>query len=460
MTTSPYDNLPTGKKELDTQNTGYEEVILDTQETSEKQANQNVSSAKDTSNDKTAAVRHTQNQTSPINQAKHENLETPFLQKIAQTNPSVEMPPKPESVTVSSQSPDGYTQVYAAPVQQDEENQTMQNSEENIPAFSPSASETSEDKSDFKEADIQASSSDYNKSETINISDSDSSAEETQKSAKEETLKASDDINKNINSADSKKSGSLKYVEVPAASMPVKQENRAGSDILRTTPMDKSPVYSKSSVKNRCSLREYILPFEESLLVPDTMPDMAEIFFTEGKLSLVQNNKASYEFGDTLSGEITLYTVYRPDSSSDSPVDVIKSSIPFKTDKCWSGDENSTFKVTLLLKSSRAEFINERKFAAKGEISIRITEISKKELNIFKSIDDTDFVKQESTISITDLNFETEELAEISQEIKINEEQPEPAKILKQTINIAEAHKQITSGKLVINAVINTQILY
>lgn len=460
MTTSPYDNLPTGKKELDTQNTGYEEVILDTQETSEKQVNQNVSSAKDTSNDKTAAVRHTQNQTSPINQAKHENLETPFLQKIAQTNPSVEMPPKPESVTVSSQSPDGYTQVYAAPVQQDEENQTMQNSEENIPAFSPSASETSEDKSDFKEADIQASSSDYNKSETINISDSDSSAEETQKAAKEETLKASDDINKNINSADSKKSGSLKYVEVPASSRPVKQENRAGSDILRTTPMDKSPVYSKSSVKNRCSLREYILPFEESLLVPDTMPDMAEIFFTEGKLSLVQNNKASYEFGDTLSGEITLYTVYRPDSSSDSPVDVIKSSIPFKTDKCWSGDENSTFKVTLLLKSSRAEFINERKFAAKGEISIRITEISKKELNIFKSIDDTDFVKQESTVSITDLNFETEELAEISQEIKINEEQPEPAKILKQTINIAEAHKQITSGKLVINAVINTQILY
>ena len=224
--------------------------------------------------------------------------------------------------------------------------------------------------------------------------------------------------------------------------------------------MDKSPVYSKSSVKNRCSLREYILPFEESLLVPDTMPDMAEIFFTEGKLSLVQNNKASYEFGDTLSGEITLYTVYRPDSSSDSPVDVIKSSIPFKTDKCWSGDENSTFKVTLLLKSSRAEFINERKFAAKGEISIRITEISKKELNIFKSIDDTDFVKQESTVSITDLNFETEELAEISQEIKINEEQPEPAKILKQTINIAEAHKQITSGKLVINEVINKQILY
>lgn len=231
-------------------------------------------------------------------------------------------------------------------------------------------------------------------------------------------------------------------------------------DITRTSPLAKAPQYTKSSLKNRCSIREFILPFEESLLVPDTMPDMTEIFFTEAKVSVTRTGKTSYGPGDTLSGEITFYTVYRPDIRSNSPLDVIKSIIPFRTDKCWGNSETSVFKVSVSAGSCKADMLNERKFTAKGELSIHLTEIMTKEINILKNIDDPDFMLQEDTVDITELTFETEETAEISQEIKISDNDCSPAKILKEDIKIVETHKQITSGKLIINAVINTQILY
>lgn len=231
------------------------------------------------------------------------------------------------------------------------------------------------------------------------------------------------------------------------------------ANLTRTEPMTKPPRYSKLPIQNRCATREFILPFEESIIVPDTLPDMQEIFFTEGHVSLSQN-KTSYEASDILSAEITLYTVYRPGNDAESPVDVVKSSISVKTAKCWGSSENSLFKVNASLKSSSAEMINERKFITRGEVSLLITEISKKELNVFKEIDDPCLVKQSSTVTATALSFETEEITDITQEIKISDEQTSPVKILKKNISITEAHKQTASGKLVVNAIVKTNILY
>ena len=49
---------------------------------------------------------------------------------------------------------------------------------------------------------------------------------------------------------------------------------------------------------------------------------------------------------------------------------------------------------------------------------------------------------------------------EMAQEINIHEEQPSPVKILKEHANIIENHKQMASGKLVINGTILSEILY
>ena len=238
---------------------------------------------------------------------------------------------------------------------------------------------------------------------------------------------------------------------------PIQRESR---DFTKITPLTSSSQYSKLKLRNMWDAKEYVLPFEETLLVPDTMPDMGSVLFAEGNIALSQPGKASYEKSDPVSGEIIVYTVYKPTDSADSPVDVIKSSIPFKTDKCWENTEGSTFKISVSIKTISAEMLNERKFTVKGNISIRFIEIIQKDLMLFNGIGDNDLIQKSSSLNASDLIFETTETTEISQEINIHEEQPSPVKILKEHFNIIENHKQITSGKLVINGTILSEILY
>ena len=228
----------------------------------------------------------------------------------------------------------------------------------------------------------------------------------------------------------------------------------------RTTPMPQPPQYINLSIKNRRVKSEYILPFEESLLVPDTMPDMSEILFAEASVYTSKPAGSRYESNDFISGDITYYTVYRPDAGDNCPVDVIRSSIPFKTDKCWGSSRDSTFRASASIRAVKAEKVNERKFIARGELIFRVTEISQQELPVFRESADPELVCRHDSIKAADLTFEAEETTDISQEINIKEGDPEPVKILKESIQIIENHKQITSGKLVINAVISSNILY
>ena len=55
-------------------------------------------------------------------------------------------------------------------------------------------------------------------------------------------------------------------------------------------PLTPPPKYAGLSIKNLQGCFEYILPFEESLLVPDTMPDMQKALFAEGRADLAQPN--------------------------------------------------------------------------------------------------------------------------------------------------------------------------
>ena len=228
----------------------------------------------------------------------------------------------------------------------------------------------------------------------------------------------------------------------------------------RTTPMPQPPQYTNLSIKNRRVKSEYILPFEESLLVPDTMPDMSEILFAEASVYTSKPAGSRYESNDFISGDITYYTVYRPDAGDNCPVDVIRSSIPFKTDKCWGSSRDSTFRASASIRAVKAEKVNERKFIARGELIFRVTEISQQELPVFRESADPELVCRHDSVKAADLTFEAEETTDISQEINIKEGDPEPVKILKESIRIIENHKQITSGKLVINAVISSNILY
>ena len=218
--------------------------------------------------------------------------------------------------------------------------------------------------------------------------------------------------------------------------------------------------YSKISLKNRCRPDEYILPFEETLLVPDTMPDMEKMLFAEGRGRLSQSAKSAYTSGDTLTGDITVYAVYAPVRSAESPVDVVKSSIPFATDKCWANARGNIFRVDVSVKTIEAEMVNERKFTVKGKLSLKVSGTDKRELTVFNGLKDDSLVQLHSIVNPSSLESEAEDSIDISQEITLNENQPSPARILKFTAEITENHRQITSGKLVINATVNSEILY
>ena len=235
--------------------------------------------------------------------------------------------------------------------------------------------------------------------------------------------------------------------------------------------LDAELHYDNVRLRNWRRTWEYTLSFEETLLVPDTMPDMIQILFSEGHATSTQPGKTHYTSSDTYSGEILLFTVYRPDGGSETPVDVVRSTISFETNACWesSGTQSSStqqadsdriYYATVRLKEAEPTRLNERKFQVRGKLCITVTEIQKAELHVLRDTSDQSLILKQETMEAADLIFETEEFADAEQEIAVEEDQPKPVRILKESFAITETHRQITSGKLIINGVLQTQILY
>ena len=235
--------------------------------------------------------------------------------------------------------------------------------------------------------------------------------------------------------------------------------------------LDAELHYDNIRLRNRRRTWNYTLPFDETLLVPDTMPDMIQILFSEGRVTPSQPGKTHYSSSDTYSGEILLFTVYRPDGGEGTPVDVVRSTITFETSACWgtSGSQNTStsqadpdriYYATVCLKEVEPSRLNERKFQVRGKLCIAVTEIQKTELHVLRDSSDKNLILKQEKKEAADLIFETEEFADIEQEIAVEEGQPQPVRILKESFTITETHRQISSGKLIINGLLQIQILY
>lgn len=140
----------------------------------------------------------------------------------------------------------------------------------------------------------------------------------------------------------------------------------AASDLPRLWTMLRGATGSIS--KTRTGVREIVIPFEETLLVPDTMADMESILFAECSVSTSVPQGSRCGRDDSISGTITVYTVYRSSGSGDAPVDVIKSAIPFKSSKLGDTSEATYFIPAVTVRRCTSEMVNERKFTAKGEL--------------------------------------------------------------------------------------------
>ena len=235
--------------------------------------------------------------------------------------------------------------------------------------------------------------------------------------------------------------------------------------------LDAELHYDNIRLQNRRRTWNYTLPFDETLLVPDTMPDMIQILFSEGRVTPSQPGKTHYSSSDTYSGEILLFTVYRPDGGEGTPVDVVRSTITFETSACWGtsnsqntstsqADSDRIYYATVCLKEVEPSRLNERKFQVHGKLCISVTEIQKTELHMLRDASDKNLILKQEKKEAADLVFETEEFADIEQEIAVEEGQPQPVRILKESFTITETHRQISSGKLIINGLLQVQILY
>ena len=235
--------------------------------------------------------------------------------------------------------------------------------------------------------------------------------------------------------------------------------------------LDAELHYDNIRLRNRRRTWNYTLPFDETLLVPDTMPDMIQILFSEGRITPSQPGKTHYSSSDTYSGEILLFTVYRPDGGEGTPVDVVRSTITFETSACWgtSSSQNTStsqtdsdriYYATVCLKEVEPSRLNERKFQVRGKLCIAVTEIQKTELHVLRDSSDKNLILKQEKKEAADLVFETEEFADIEQEIAVEEGQPQPVRILKESFTITETHRQVSSGKLIINGLLQVQILY
>lgn len=235
--------------------------------------------------------------------------------------------------------------------------------------------------------------------------------------------------------------------------------------------LDAELHYDNIRLRNRRRTWNYTLPFDETLLVPDTMPDMIQILFSEGRVTPSQPGKTHYSSSDTYSGEILLFTVYRPDGGEGTPVDVVRSTITFETSACWgtSSSQNTStsqtdsdriYYATVCLKEVEPSRLNERKFQVRGKLCIAVTEIQKTELHVLRDSSDKNLILKQEKKEAADLVFETEEFADIEQEIAVEDGQPQPVRILKESFTITETHRQVSSGKLIINGLLQVQILY
>ena len=279
-----------------------------------------------------------------------------------------------------------------------------------------------------------------------------------------------DDINNTGNAGNAGSSGTASG----SASLSNAGSSGTGSDsasLSADSLLNAELHYDNVRLRNWRRTWEYTLSFEETLLVPDTMPDMIQILFSEGHATPTQPGKTHYTSSDTYSGEILLFTVYRPDGGSETPVDVVRSTISFETNACWesSGTQSSStqqadsdriYYATVRLKEAEPTRLNERKFQVRGKLCITVTEIQKTELHVLRDTSDQSLILKQETMEAADLIFETEEFADAEQEIAVEEGQPQPVRILKESFAITETHRQITSGKLIISGVLQTQILY
>ena len=211
-----------------------------------------------------------------------------------------------------------------------------------------------------------------------------------------------------------------------------------------------SGVYAPLKLNSLIDSKEIVINVEEDILVPDIKMDMKEILLMDGTVRIV----------NTENGEISLQTIYIPDSPCDEKVVSIDTKIPFKTQLELDEKEENILVLQGLVQNIEHMIINERKFRIKATVELQVRQYGTKQIDIFEKLinDDIETLKEKNYF--TDVCLRKKDVLTIEDFLYLKDNQGNPRKILKHCISVVENYKQITGEKIVINGFIYCNILY
>lgn len=201
---------------------------------------------------------------------------------------------------------------------------------------------------------------------------------------------------------------------------------------------------------------------EEDLLVPDIRPDLEKILSVDAVPEIsswetyVSANDAAML---KISGNLEISTLYVPSGRSDELI-AITSRIPFRYESETAAIPDKRAEITPCIKNVSSRVINERKIRISVTMDFKISDYGEKEIELLEGVTDDSLLLRKEKISFTDMAYRKNDSVEISEKIKLRENQPEPVSVLKYEVNAVENHRQISKGKIILEGSLYYTIMY
>lgn len=225
---------------------------------------------------------------------------------------------------------------------------------------------------------------------------------------------------------------------------------------IELLPAADSAVFSVMTAKEYGEARRQEVIIEEDLLVPDTEPDMEQIFNVSAAApgaGLVKEQDRGM-----VKGDLRVEALYR--STDGGKLLKLENVLPFKKEWPESFDDGAGFRIECEVLNVECRVINERKYRVKIRLDITVRELAVKERKIFEGIRDRSLELLKEDKCILSLASTAVKENEIDEELKINNEKIRPVRVIKSSFTVCENHRQLTSDKLVVNTTVWVRIIY
>lgn len=224
-------------------------------------------------------------------------------------------------------------------------------------------------------------------------------------------------------------------------------------------PLAEAAVYESVNIMMTETPDDIFLEVEEDLVVPDIEPDIDMILNASACIRSVEVKKDE-DGSFSMTGKAGVEVMYRPSGSYGDMVSVITAPVDIFSKIEAGAAETENINVKATVQKIECRILNERKYRIKIFVKVCVSFTGNRIYNIFEGIKDEPVQMKKETVKYAELISRKKQESSLREELLINDEKVRPVKILKSQLIVSENHRQLTSGKLVLNATIWVRILY